>query len=340
MARRFGYDFSRVRIHSNDEAAAAADTFNARAYTLNEHIVFGAGAYAPSTQNGRALIAHELAHVVQQRTGRAAGPQLAPRRHRRTSLPTINATQTRHFFADLNTALTAVLGIKTHLSLADYDIKAPAQFAAYAAQSLALSHDYQVSKGQATSVCAATTPANIRAICGTDAQCPANIKHYQHNHRMCVGATATNEFIAMFMQTRGLTPVGGGRSVVMEEAAPNKMLLSIVHEGVHRVRGSVWAQRSKTHGGYYHSGTGQRLRFIDTTLDEGTTQLIADLVIAKLQGVKGRSWFKGYTSTAYAAEVAKVKQILSSHGKNIAFLKKAYTATSSTTEVEDLQLWQ
>jgi len=341
ITQRFGYDFSRVRVHSNDEAAAAADALNARAFTLNAHIVFGAGAYAPSTPGGRALIAHELAHVLQQRAGLATGPQLAPAPRRRTTLPTLRtARKTRRFFADLNAALTAVLGIRTHLRLSDYDIKSPSQFVAYAAQTTALSRDHLLSKRQATSVCAATTPASVRAVCGTDAQCPTNIRRYQRNRTMCVGSTATNAFIAMFMQTRGLTTAGGGQSVVIEEATPNKMLLNIVHEGVHRLRGRVWAQRSKIGGGYTHSRTGQRLQEIGTTLDEGTTQIITDLVITKLQGIRGRSWFRGYSSSAYAADVARVKAILSTHGKNIAFLKRAYTATSSTTEVQDLQLWQ
>ncbi len=64
---RFGHDFSRVRIHTSDEAAASARSFGARAYTAGEHVVFGTGEYAPQTANGARLIAHELTHVVQQR---------------------------------------------------------------------------------------------------------------------------------------------------------------------------------------------------------------------------------------------------------------------------------
>jgi hypothetical protein len=65
---RFGEDFSRVRIHTNSEAAASARGLNALAYTAGEHMVFDAGQYAPGTNTGRRLIAHELAHVIQQRT--------------------------------------------------------------------------------------------------------------------------------------------------------------------------------------------------------------------------------------------------------------------------------
>lgn len=63
---RFGYDFSRVRIHEDAHAAQSAREVQARAYTVGPHVVFGAGEYAPTTWQGRQLLAHELAHVVQQ----------------------------------------------------------------------------------------------------------------------------------------------------------------------------------------------------------------------------------------------------------------------------------
>jgi hypothetical protein len=76
MEPRFGHDFSRVRVHSEDANSAAA--LNARAYTLGSDIVFGAGEYAPQTRQGRSLLAHELAHVVQQ-GGTPAAIQGKPR---------------------------------------------------------------------------------------------------------------------------------------------------------------------------------------------------------------------------------------------------------------------
>lgn len=66
MERRFGSDFSRVRVHANAEAERSARDVNARAYTVGRDIVFGAGQFAPHTLSGRRLIAHELSHVVQQ----------------------------------------------------------------------------------------------------------------------------------------------------------------------------------------------------------------------------------------------------------------------------------
>ncbi|MEQ1903080.1 MAG: DUF4157 domain-containing protein [Pirellulaceae bacterium] len=59
-------DLSAVRIHTDARAAESAREVNALAYTLGNNIVFGAGQFAPETQNGRRLLAHELTHVAQQ----------------------------------------------------------------------------------------------------------------------------------------------------------------------------------------------------------------------------------------------------------------------------------
>jgi len=69
---RFGHDFSQVRIHADEEAAESARSVNAQAYTVGQHVVFGAGFYAPHTSAGSRLLAHELAHVVQQSGGATA----------------------------------------------------------------------------------------------------------------------------------------------------------------------------------------------------------------------------------------------------------------------------
>ena len=63
---RFGYDFRQVRVHTESRAAETARSVNAKAYTVNRNIVFGAGQYSPSTNSGQQLLAHELTHVVQQ----------------------------------------------------------------------------------------------------------------------------------------------------------------------------------------------------------------------------------------------------------------------------------
>ena len=70
---RFGYSFRNVRIHTGERAAAAARLLNAQAFTSGPDIMFGRDQYRPSTASGRQLIAHELAHVVQQG---AAAPRM------------------------------------------------------------------------------------------------------------------------------------------------------------------------------------------------------------------------------------------------------------------------
>jgi hypothetical protein len=66
MEPRFNSDFGAVRVHTDAHADGLARAVSARAFTVGRNIVFGAGHYAPGTENGRRLIAHELTHVVQQ----------------------------------------------------------------------------------------------------------------------------------------------------------------------------------------------------------------------------------------------------------------------------------
>ncbi|MBM3235932.1 DUF4157 domain-containing protein [Candidatus Poribacteria bacterium] len=63
---RFGYDFSQVRLHTDNHAAQVAQSLKAQAFTVGRDVVFGAEQYAPKTDEGRRLMAHELTHVVQQ----------------------------------------------------------------------------------------------------------------------------------------------------------------------------------------------------------------------------------------------------------------------------------
>ncbi len=69
MEPRFGRDFSRVRTHTDERAAASARAVDAHAYTVGDHIAFDKGRFSPGTAEGRRLIGHELAHVVQQGPG-------------------------------------------------------------------------------------------------------------------------------------------------------------------------------------------------------------------------------------------------------------------------------
>jgi hypothetical protein len=63
---RFGHDFGRVRVHSDAAAAEAADAVHAKAFTVGNTVVFGAGQYSPMSHEGGRLLAHELTHVAQQ----------------------------------------------------------------------------------------------------------------------------------------------------------------------------------------------------------------------------------------------------------------------------------
>ncbi len=67
VERQLGQDFSSVRMHTGKDAASQADALDAAAFAKGEHIYFAAGAYDPRSQAGAGLIAHELAHVAQQR---------------------------------------------------------------------------------------------------------------------------------------------------------------------------------------------------------------------------------------------------------------------------------
>jgi Domain of unknown function (DUF4157) len=72
MEARFGHDFSQVRVHTDARAADSAHAVSAAAYTVGRNVAFAEGRYRPDTADGRSLVAHELAHVVQQ--GGQGGP--------------------------------------------------------------------------------------------------------------------------------------------------------------------------------------------------------------------------------------------------------------------------
>jgi hypothetical protein len=83
MEPRFGHDFSAVRVHTDTQAADSAHAVNALAYATGNHVVFARGGYNLQSTEGNRLLAHELAHVVQQ-NGQAQGVQpfgMAPEHH-------------------------------------------------------------------------------------------------------------------------------------------------------------------------------------------------------------------------------------------------------------------
>ncbi|MEI2765955.1 MAG: DUF4157 domain-containing protein [Dermatophilaceae bacterium] len=73
MEARFGTDFSDVRVHTGDDAHVSAKSVHAHAYTAGSNIVFQRGMFDPQSAGGRTMLAHELTHVVQQRSGPVDG---------------------------------------------------------------------------------------------------------------------------------------------------------------------------------------------------------------------------------------------------------------------------
>src|SRR5438093_4164687 len=73
MESRMGADFSDVRVHTDAKASESARSVQAHAYTVGSDVVFQSGQYAPESDSGKRMLAHELTHVVQQRSGPVAG---------------------------------------------------------------------------------------------------------------------------------------------------------------------------------------------------------------------------------------------------------------------------
>ncbi len=73
MEGRLGHDFSDVRVHDDAAAHQSAQSVNAHAYTVGSNVVFQRDKYDPSSSDGKVMLAHELTHVVQQRSGPVDG---------------------------------------------------------------------------------------------------------------------------------------------------------------------------------------------------------------------------------------------------------------------------
>ena len=77
MEQRLGHDFGDVRVHSDGAAGESARSVGAHAYTVGSEVVFQPSTWAPGTPDGRRMLAHELTHVVQQRSGPVDGTPTA-----------------------------------------------------------------------------------------------------------------------------------------------------------------------------------------------------------------------------------------------------------------------
>ena len=107
MEARFGHDFGHVRVHADARAARSARAVDALAYTVGRDIVFAPGAYAPASAAGRHLLAHELAHVVQQSPAAGGGAGGVP--VSATPAPMIQRQSTGAFAALTLSALQCIL---------------------------------------------------------------------------------------------------------------------------------------------------------------------------------------------------------------------------------------
>jgi hypothetical protein len=105
---RLGHDFSRVRIHTDSAAGHSAREMKADAYTVESHIVFGAGRFSPESVEGRRLIAHELTHVIQQTGAAKDNEDIHPFRVQRRGNPKPPVTETEGCDATLQSDLKAM----------------------------------------------------------------------------------------------------------------------------------------------------------------------------------------------------------------------------------------
>lgn len=102
-------DLSRIRIHTDALAAESSRAVNALAYTVGNHIVFGTGSYAPTTVAGKRLLAHELAHTIQQ-----GGPSAVVQRACDPTKPPLD-TRTKPTFFPNQRSIVEVFEGKTTL---------------------------------------------------------------------------------------------------------------------------------------------------------------------------------------------------------------------------------
>lgn len=125
---RLRLDLGRVRVHTDAEAGQSARALNARAYTLGHDIVFGTGSFAPGTERGKRLLAHELAHVAQQHgqdpvIRRDKRPKVHPRSFSEVFWDFTMATNQGEYLAGEDTATAKALARElSSISMTDQEV--------------------------------------------------------------------------------------------------------------------------------------------------------------------------------------------------------------------------
>jgi len=128
MELRFGRDFTGVRIHDGQNAAESADAVNSRAFTVGNHIAFARGEYAPHSLTGKKLLAHELAHTIQQSNAPSPTLHRSPGPNPRQTFDTsgAHAKDIDKFIA--NSALKKYMGTNWKTLAGNYDYVDPSTF--------------------------------------------------------------------------------------------------------------------------------------------------------------------------------------------------------------------
>jgi hypothetical protein len=116
MASRLGEDFDDVRVHTDAEAARSAHDVGARAYTVGHHVVFGRGEYQPQAPSGRRLLAHELAHVVQQAPAAVRRQPVSPPANPPAAAPASTASMLKACDAKQLPAFTAAVSAASKMA--------------------------------------------------------------------------------------------------------------------------------------------------------------------------------------------------------------------------------
>jgi hypothetical protein len=213
---RFGRDFGAVRIYADAKANASARSIGALAYTVGSNVVFGPGQYSPQTQQGRHLLAHELAHAVQQGRGRGEGA-VAQRQTAKLSptpiAPPVRADETGPGSTDRLGSQTFTCGI--------YSVFVPAMLASTAGAAGAV----------AAGVANATAAAAVAAAAG-----PAAAAAAAAGASVASGTAASLNNVHVFFSPGSVTGPRGGNAVAVHglrgAADPGKWILIGVPGGI------------------------------------------------------------------------------------------------------------
>lgn len=228
---RFGQDFSRVRVHADDKAHEAAAAVSARAYTLGRDIVFARGAYQPATHPGRLLLAHELAHVVQQSGLRSSG--VIQRQQPPTTQATPPAQVTQQIYNQAMTSMAAKSGVNASLVTILKKGQVGQKVAGVHSAMTALTVQRPAPKGSKagpTTVPAVTVNFDLE-ISANAAALPAGafaaFVNDPANQTAFVGKVATGMTITRHLKIITKPPPAGATADTLAEA--------LIHEGTHMI---------------------------------------------------------------------------------------------------------